>query len=95
MASPKPQEADLRASNMKLLETGNFADAELICGDKTFKIHKSVVCTRSVWFEKALAGAFEASGILALAKSPQHSRRARANVMDDGTGSEDWAGEST
>lgn len=52
------EDASLRASNLKLLETGNFADAELICGGKTFKIHKAVVCTRSVWFEKALTGGF-------------------------------------
>lgn len=72
MANPRePPDADLRASNMKLLETGNFADAELICGGKTFKIHKSVVCTRSVWFEKALAGGFEASTSRASAKPPK------------------------
>lgn len=59
---------------MKLLETGNFADAELICGDKTFKIHKSVVCTRSVWFERALTGGFEASRRLASAKSLKPAR---------------------
>lgn len=67
----KPPDADLRASDMKLLETGNFADAELICGDKNFKIHKAVVCTRSLWFEKALAGGFKASSTRALAKSPK------------------------
>lgn len=61
MASPNPQDADLRACDMKLLETGNFADTEIVCGDKTFKIHKAVVCTRSVWFEKALTGGFTAS----------------------------------
>lgn len=71
MAGPEPPDDDLRASNMKLLETGNFADAELICGDKTFKTHKSVVCTRSVWFEKALAGGFKASTSWASAKSPE------------------------
>lgn len=59
MASPKFQDADLSASNLKLLETGNFADAKIICGNQIFKIHKSVVCTRSVWFEKALAGGFD------------------------------------
>lgn len=59
MAIPNPQDADLRASDLKLLETGNFADAEIICQGKTFKIHKAVVCTRSVWFDKALNGPFE------------------------------------
>lgn len=63
MANPKPPDVDLRASDLKLLATGNFADAEIICGDKTFKIHKSVVCTRSVWFEKALTGGFEVSAM--------------------------------
>lgn len=59
MAIPNPQDADLRASDLKLLETENFADAEIICQGKTFKIHKAVVCTRSVWFDKALNGPFE------------------------------------
>lgn len=73
MASPMPEDVDPRVSNMKLLETGNFADAKLICGNKTFKIHKSVVCTRSVWFEKALTGSFEASTPLAFSQVIQKS----------------------
>ncbi|KAG6353627.1 hypothetical protein INS49_005335 [Diaporthe citri] len=45
MANSTPPDDDLRASNMKLLETGNFADAEIICGGKTFKIHRAVEAT--------------------------------------------------
>lgn len=81
MADLELQDADLRASDLKLLDTGNLADAKITCGTRTFKIHKSVVCTRSVWFEKALAGAFEASDDLQWRqpKSTTHARWVWAN----------------
>lgn len=58
MANPNGQDDSLRASDLKLLETGNFADTEIICRGKTFKVHKALICSRSVWFEKALNGGF-------------------------------------
>lgn len=29
------------------------------CGDRTWNLHKNILCSRSVWFEKALTGSFE------------------------------------
>ncbi|KAK2609394.1 hypothetical protein N8I77_002891 [Diaporthe amygdali] len=58
MTSQSREDASLRASDLKLLETGNFADIEIICRGRTFKVHKAVVCSRSLWFEKALTGGF-------------------------------------
>ena len=31
----------------------------LKCGDRTWSLHKNILCSRSVWFEKALTGNFE------------------------------------
>lgn len=61
MANPKPPDADLRASDLKLLESGNFSDVTVTCGNKTWKLHKNILCSRSMWFEKALTGGFQVS----------------------------------
>ncbi|KAI1329206.1 hypothetical protein F5Y16DRAFT_418420 [Xylariaceae sp. FL0255] len=42
-----------------LLKTGKFSDAQVVCGNQTWNIHKAIICTRSVYFEKALTGNFE------------------------------------
>lgn len=31
----------------------------LKCGDKTWNLHKNILCSRSEWFEKALTGKFQ------------------------------------
>ncbi|ORY69888.1 uncharacterized protein BCR38DRAFT_502784 [Pseudomassariella vexata] len=48
-----PSEAD-----KQLLESGNFADTTVRLGDRVWKLHKSVLCTRSEWFKRALCGKF-------------------------------------
>ncbi|KAK0736633.1 BTB/POZ protein [Apiosordaria backusii] len=47
------------SSDEKLLETGLFSDVVVKCGSKEWKLHKAILCTRSVWFEKALTGQFQ------------------------------------
>ncbi|KAJ0114447.1 hypothetical protein J7T55_010837 [Diaporthe amygdali] len=47
------------SSDLSLLETGNFSDVELVCGDRSWSLHRSVICKRCKWFEKALTGDFE------------------------------------
>ncbi|KAJ2900356.1 hypothetical protein MKZ38_002489 [Zalerion maritima] len=49
------------SSDAKLLSDGTFSDCEVVCGDKTWKTHKSILCTRSKWFMKALSGGFKES----------------------------------
>jgi hypothetical protein len=43
----------------RLLRTGLFSDVTVKCGDRTWQLHKNILCSRSVWFEKALTGSFE------------------------------------
>ncbi|KAK1753751.1 POZ domain-containing protein [Echria macrotheca] len=47
------------SADEQLLKSGLFSDVQVICGDKTWKLHKNILCTRSSWFNKALNGAFE------------------------------------
>ncbi|KAI1495834.1 BTB/POZ protein [Biscogniauxia marginata] len=42
----------------RLLNSGILADVEVICGDKTWKLHKAIICPRSKYFEKAFTGKF-------------------------------------
>ncbi|KAK1832921.1 BTB/POZ protein [Podospora conica] len=49
------------SSDTKLLESGLFSDVAVKCGDKTWRLHKNILCSRSIWFEKALTGKFEES----------------------------------
>lgn len=43
----------------RLFESGNLADVEVKRGDSTWKLHKAILCNRSVWFKKALTGPFK------------------------------------
>ncbi|KAK3320351.1 hypothetical protein B0T19DRAFT_404855 [Cercophora scortea] len=36
--------------NLALLEMGRFADCEIVCLKRTWKVHKTILCTRSSWF---------------------------------------------
>ncbi|KAK7917712.1 hypothetical protein PG985_011320 [Apiospora marii] len=51
--------AMLLDSGQKLYKSELFADAELVVGDEKWPIHKAIVCSRSDWFMKALAGPFK------------------------------------
>ncbi|KAH8903751.1 POZ domain-containing protein [Coniochaeta sp. PMI_546] len=46
------------SADQKLLESGLFADVTVTCKDKTWQLHKNILCSRCVWFEKALNGNF-------------------------------------
>ncbi|KAL2268029.1 hypothetical protein VTJ83DRAFT_2875 [Remersonia thermophila] len=46
-------------ADSKLLRRGAFSDVTVKCGAKTWKLHRNILCTRSVWFEKALTGPFK------------------------------------
>lgn len=58
-----PSSDDMFSDDMscyhRLLETGNFADAVIICGQKSWNVHKIIICSRCDWFRKALDGNFE------------------------------------
>nr|OQO30859.1 hypothetical protein B0A51_01482 [Rachicladosporium sp. CCFEE 5018] len=38
---------------------GRWTDLDVVCGDKTFKVHKVVVCSQSAFFETAVEGMFK------------------------------------
>lgn len=43
----------------RFFEGGDLADVDVKCGDHTWKLHKAILCARSVWFKKALTGPFK------------------------------------
>ncbi|RYP48614.1 hypothetical protein DL768_005534 [Monosporascus sp. mg162] len=38
----------------ELLKTGFFSDVKVVCGHKTWELHKPILCTRSAFFKRAL-----------------------------------------
>ncbi|KAI1074576.1 BTB/POZ protein [Whalleya microplaca] len=49
----------LSKSGEDLLESGKFSDVTVKCADRTWNLHKSVICIRCPFFEKAFNGEFE------------------------------------
>lgn len=43
-------------ADLSLFETGNFADATIVCGDRTWKVHKAILSSRCKWFKAAFFG---------------------------------------
>lgn len=52
-------EADSFGPTSSLLESGDFADAEIYRGTRKWKIHKTIVCSQSEYFETMLANNLE------------------------------------
>lgn len=55
MSKPN-DDGSLAAADVRLFETGNFADATIVCGDRTWKVHKTLLSSRCKWFERAFFG---------------------------------------
>ncbi|KAI0400044.1 BTB/POZ protein [Xylaria palmicola] len=58
----------------RLLKTGLFSDVRVTCGEKEWKLHKAVICTRCEYFKAAFTGTFnEAStGEMAIHEQEPH-----------------------
>ncbi|KAL1869161.1 hypothetical protein Daus18300_005698 [Diaporthe australafricana] len=48
-----------RKADLDLLQSGYFADVEVVCGDRVWNCHRVILASRSVWFRKALSGSFQ------------------------------------
>ncbi|RYP04818.1 hypothetical protein DL765_010047 [Monosporascus sp. GIB2] len=53
--------------DLGLLRSGELSDATIICKDRTFAVHRSILCSRSEWFRAALNGPF----VLSLKDAPR------------------------
>ncbi|KAL1999358.1 hypothetical protein VTN02DRAFT_4640 [Thermoascus thermophilus] len=42
----------------QLLESGQYSDFTIICGDREFRVHQAIVCPQSKIFERACTGKF-------------------------------------
>ena len=42
--------AEIYQSLRTLLDNDEFADLEFHCGDKSFRLHRAIVCPQSQWF---------------------------------------------
>ncbi|OQN98588.1 hypothetical protein B0A48_15851 [Cryoendolithus antarcticus] len=51
----------LAAGVGSLLTSGKWTDFKVICHDRTFNVHKAVVCSQSAFFEAAVEGRFRES----------------------------------
>jgi hypothetical protein len=55
----KPTTRHALTDATRLLRSGLFSDVTIKCGDRTWELHKNILCSRSEWFEKALTGKFK------------------------------------
>ncbi|KAJ2901369.1 hypothetical protein MKZ38_001923 [Zalerion maritima] len=46
--------------DLRLLEEGYLSDVKVSCGNETWDLHKIILCSRCLWFEKAFAAGFAA-----------------------------------
>ncbi|KAH8767336.1 hypothetical protein F5883DRAFT_670715 [Diaporthe sp. PMI_573] len=46
----------LDGADLVLFETGNLADATVVCGDRTWNVHKVILASRCRWFKAAFYG---------------------------------------
>ncbi|KAK8074038.1 hypothetical protein PG994_004937 [Apiospora phragmitis] len=49
----------VRKTGEDLLESGLFSDAEVSAGDKVWRVHTAILCSRSDYFKKAFTGRFK------------------------------------
>lgn len=49
---------DFTDNDIKLLETGNFADGTVSCKGRTWKVHRSLLASRLNFFKAAFYGSF-------------------------------------
>ncbi|KAH8660232.1 BTB/POZ protein [Xylariales sp. PMI_506] len=47
------------SSNANLLSTGDLSDVTVKCGGQIWKLHRSIICPRCPFFEKAFCGNFQ------------------------------------
>ncbi|POS77133.1 hypothetical protein DHEL01_v204471 [Diaporthe helianthi] len=61
MPRDEHQEAAYRSADLNAMETGLFSDCVRVvtCGPKTWNLHRVTLCSRSLWFEKALTKQFQ------------------------------------
>ncbi|KAI7265124.1 hypothetical protein KC345_g8569 [Hortaea werneckii] len=70
----------------KLLETGEYSDLTIKCGDRTFKVHKIIICARSEYFAAACKpGAFKegVTGTIELQSSSEPDALKDDSSLDD------------
>ncbi|TPX16485.1 uncharacterized protein E0L32_003779 [Thyridium curvatum] len=51
LRSPRERMA---AYDHELLETGAYADIEVVCGNRTWHVHRAILCMRCPWFDHKL-----------------------------------------
>jgi hypothetical protein len=54
-----PIEDRFRSNDLELLAKGLYSDAQVIAGDRVWKVHRSIVCLRSGYMRDVLFGQFE------------------------------------
>ncbi|KAK7946355.1 uncharacterized protein PG986_010676 [Apiospora aurea] len=52
-------ETEKMLSPEKLLKCGDLADVKVSCGERSWDLHKAILCSRCPFFERALVGQFQ------------------------------------
>ncbi|KAI1641163.1 hypothetical protein F4809DRAFT_636933 [Biscogniauxia mediterranea] len=63
-ASPEARPLRFVDISESLMTSGRFSDVKIICGTRTWMLHRVILTTRCLWFDKALNGEFKVWPIL-------------------------------
>ncbi|KAI7505191.1 hypothetical protein KC347_g8081 [Hortaea werneckii] len=76
----------LNEALQRMLKTGEYSDLTIKCGDRTFQVHKNIICARSDYFAAACKpGAFKegATGTIELQSSADPNAAKDDPSLDD------------
>ena len=74
-------------AGFEMLESGKYSDFTITCGDRTFKVHRGIICAQSDFFQAVCASKFKVlqpfTATCASTHTCQESIEAKVDLPED------------